>query len=119
MRTVLIGEDNAVNRELMTEMLEAANYRVLQAVDGKSVLAALAKYQPDVILLDLQMPIMDGRETIRRIREHSEWCRLPVIACTAFAMRGDQEQILELGFNAYLAKPVFREELLRTIERLT
>lgn len=118
MKTVLIAEDNAVNRELMTEMLEAADYRVVQATDGIAALAMLAICQPDVVLLDLQMPVMDGRDTIRRIREDPEWRGVPVIACTAFAMQGDQEEILRCGFNGYLAKPVSMADLVRAIEGL-
>jgi len=117
-KTVLIAEDNAVNRELMTEMLEAAGYRVVQAADGSAALATLATFQPDLVLLDLQMPVMDGRDTIRRIREHSEWSSLPVVACTAFAMQGDQEEFMRSGFNGYLAKPISMADLVRAIERL-
>lgn len=115
MKTVLVAEDEGINRELMKEMLEAANYKVIEAVDGADALSLLGKVQPDVILLDMQMPVMDGRETIRRIRENPDWRHLPVIACTAFAMMGAREDILRLGFSGYLSKPVSMAELLKAI----
>lgn len=117
MKTILVAEDNAVNRELMKEILEAANYNVLEAVDGADALAMLTKCQPNVILLDIQMPVMDGRETIRRIRDNPDWRHLPVIACTAFAMRGEREEIMRLGFNGYLAKPISLPDLLFAIRQ--
>lgn len=119
MRTALVVEDNAVNRELVTAMLEASGYEVLQAEDGSQALAVLGTRKPDVVLLDLQMPVMDGRETLRHIRENPNWRYLPVIACTAFAMQGNREEILDVGFDGYLAKPISRADLLQAIEALS
>ena len=118
MKTALVVEDNVVNLELITEMLESASYEVFQAVDGRQALELLGASHPDVVLLDLQMPVMDGRETIRRIRENPNWRFLPVIACTAFAMQGNREEILAAGFDGYLAKPISRADLLHAIESL-
>jgi two-component system, cell cycle response regulator DivK len=114
-KTILVAEDNVVNRELMTEMLEAADYRVVQAVDGLDALALLGIHRPDIVLLDLQMPRLDGRETVLRIRENQDWSGLTVIACTAYAMQGDREEILNCGFNGYISKPVSMPELLRVL----
>lgn len=117
MKTVLVAEDNSANRELITEMLQLMGWRVIQAKDGVEVLHILADGLPDVVLLDLQMPRMDGRETIRHLRNNPEWASLRVIACTAFAMEGDREEILKEGFDGYLSKPVSLSELKRTLSR--
>ena len=106
MRTVLVAEDNAVNRELVAEMLEAADYAVLQACDGEDAIAMLEVSTPDIVLLDMQMPRMDGLETLQAIRAREEWKRLPVIACTAFAMHGEREVALHAGFDEYVSKPM-------------
>lgn len=117
MKTVLIAEDNAINRELIAEILEAADYRVIQAVDGLDALRLLSFHYPDVVLLDMQMPNLDGKETVRRIRANPDLAGLPVIACTAYAMQGDREEILSFGFDAYLSKPVSRTELLQALHQ--
>ncbi len=118
MKTVLVAEDNAVNRELVTEMLEMLGYGVLEARDGQEALEQLAAQLPDVVLLDLQMPRIDGRETIRRIRDNPAWRHLPVIACTAFAMQGDREEILNLSFDGYISKPVSFAELMAVLQHV-
>lgn len=118
MKTVLVAEDNAVNRELITQMLEVMDWRVLQAVDGQHALEILSAQMPDVALIDLQMPRLDGRETIRRIRDHPQWRHLPVIACTAFAMQGDREEILSHGFDGYLSKPISMAELVAVLRQV-
>jgi two-component system cell cycle response regulator DivK len=111
MRTVLLAEDNAINRELMTEMLQLLGWNVVAARDGLEVLELLSTIRPDAILMDFQMPRMDGREALRHIRENPSWQGLRVIACTAFAMQGAREEVLSEGFDAYLAKPVSLAEL--------
>jgi two-component system cell cycle response regulator DivK len=115
-KTVLVAEDNPVNRELVAEMLESAGYRVLQANDGQDALMILNFHHPDVVLLDIQMPRLDGRETVRAIRENPDLASLRVIACTAYAMQGDREEILRSGFDGYVAKPISRAELLQVID---
>ncbi|HWE86884.1 MAG TPA: response regulator [Terracidiphilus sp.] len=111
MKTILVAEDNVINRELITEMLELLGWRVIQARDGLEALDLLIEKRPDAVLMDLQMPCMDGREAIRRIRDNPAWQGLHVIACTAFAMQGDREEILGLGFDGYISKPVSLAEL--------
>ena len=115
MKTVLVAEDNPVNRELIAEMLESAGYRVLQANDGQDALMILNFHHPDVVLLDIQMPRLDGRETVRAIRENPDLAGLRVIACTAYAMQGDREEILRSGFDDYVAKPISRAALLEAV----
>lgn len=111
MKTILVAEDNGINRELITEMLELLGWQVIQARDGVEALDLLDAKRPDAVLMDLQMPCMDGREAIRRIRDNPALQGLHVIACTAFAMQGDREEILRLGFDGYVSKPVSLGEL--------
>jgi len=116
---VLIAEDNAVNRELLRELLELRGYTVLEACDGQEALRIIEQTQPELLLLDIGMPVMDGFAVIRRIRENPRLAKLPVVAVTAYAMRGDQERILNSGFDGYLSKPVnsssLASELLRVL----
>lgn len=115
MKTVLVVEDNPVNRELIVEILEFAGYRVIEANDGQDALMVLNFHHPDVVLLDIQMPRLDGHETIRAIRENPDLARLRVIACTAYAMHGDREALLRSGFDDYLSKPISRAALLEAV----
>jgi two-component system cell cycle response regulator DivK len=106
MKKVLIAEDNPVNRELLRELLEIRGYAVTESSNGEQALDQIAKTQPDILLLDLGMPVLDGFETIKRIRTDPEFKSLPVLAVTAYAMQGDQEKILTSGFDGYLSKPI-------------
>ena len=115
---VLIAEDNAVNRELLRELLELRGYAVLEACDGKEALHTIEQAQPELLLLDIGMPVMDGFAVIRRIRENPRLARLPVVAVTAYAMRGDREKILNAGFDGYLSKPVNAHSLAEELNRL-
>jgi len=103
---ILIAEDNAVNRELLRELLEGRGYTVDEACHGQEALQKIAESRPDILLLDLSMPVMDGFTTIKNIRANAKTASLPVLAVTAFAMRGDQEKTMEAGFDGYLSKPI-------------
>lgn len=118
MKKALIAEDNAVNRELLRELLELRDYAVLEACDGQQALRALEGTLPDVLLLDLGMPVLDGFATIRKIRENPGWAALPVLAVTAYAMRGDREKVLASGFDGYLSKPINPTALYQELDRL-
>jgi CheY-like chemotaxis protein len=115
---VLIAEDNAVNRELLRELLEARGYAVLEACDGQEALHMIEQTQPDILLLDIGMPVLDGFGVIRKIRENPCLAALPVLAVTAYAMQGDREKIMKSGFNGYLSKPVNARSLAEELERL-
>jgi CheY-like chemotaxis protein len=115
---VLIAEDNAVNRELLRELLELRGYTVLEACDGQAALHAIQQAQPELLLLDIGMPVLDGFAVIRRIRENPRLARLPVVAVTAYAMQGDREKILNSGFDGYLSKPVNPNSLNQELDRL-
>ena len=106
MSRVLIAEDDPGSRELLAEVLNALGYDVVSTADGQEALEKLEEACPDLILLDLQMPRMDGLATIQRIRENPRFSDLPVFAVTAYAMKGDRERALEKEFNGYFSKPI-------------
>src|SRR5580658_756777 len=106
MKRVLIAEDNAVNRELLRELLEVRGYEVTEACDGEEALVMVEQARPDILLLDLGMPKLDGFGVVRKVRENPRLVDLPVLAVTAYAMRGDREEVLKAGFNGYLSKPI-------------
>lgn len=106
MKTILFADDNPANRELVRDFLEAAGFQVLEACDGHDALEQLRAHRPDVVLLDVQMPKLDGLQVLAEIRQDPALARLPVIALTAYAMRGDHERMLASGFDAYLTKPI-------------
>jgi CheY-like chemotaxis protein len=118
MKRILIAEDNAVNRELLRELLEARGYIVEEACNGQEALAMIAQSKPDALLLDLNMPVLDGFATMRKIREDPAMATLPVLAVTAYAMRGDREKTLAAGFDEYLSKPISPSALDAELERL-
>jgi two-component system sensor histidine kinase/response regulator len=113
---ILLADDNAINQKLVTVMLQRAGHAVRSVDSGLKVLDALAEERFDLVLMDVQMPQMDGFQATKAIRERPEWQNLPVIAVTARAMKGDRERCLEAGMNDYLPKPIERDELFRILE---
>jgi CheY-like chemotaxis protein len=118
MKKVLIAEDNAVNRELLRELLEIRGYDVIEARDGQEALLKITEALPDILLLDLGMPILDGFGTVRKLRENPRFSSLPVLAVTAYAMRDDRDKVLNSGFDGYLSKPIDPNALDRELARL-
>ena len=118
MNKVLIAEDNAVNRELLRELLEMRGFEVIEVCNGQEAVQAVREVQPDVLLLDLGMPVLDGYGAIRLIRENPAFAKLPVLAVTAYAMQGDKEKILQSGFDGYLSKPINPTALADELGRL-
>ena len=116
MNEVLIAEDNPVNRELLRELLETRGYSVVEACNGEEALRVIDESRPDILLLDLDMPVLDGFATVRRIRENPSLASLPVVAVTAYAMQGDRDKCLRAGMNAYVSKPIQPEEVFEAIE---
>jgi two-component system chemotaxis response regulator CheY len=115
---ILIADDRASSRELLRTVLERAGYAVIEAEDGEQALERARTGNPDLILLDLQMPRLDGYAVLAALRQEPPFRKLPVLALTASAMRGDREKILEAGFTDYLAKPAGPEILRETVARL-
>ncbi len=118
MSKILIAEDNAVNRELLRELLEVRGHTVVEACDGQEALRMIEQTRPDLLLLDIGMPLMDGMGVIRNVRESSRFASLPVVAVTAYAMQGDREKILSSKFDGYLSKPVNARALGEELDRL-
>ena len=118
MPTILIAEDNDLNRELLRELLQAHGYDVREAVNGRQAIDLMRKARPDVALLDLNMPVLDGFATLKQIRQDRSLFSLPVMAVTASAMRGDREKALEAGFDSYLSKPIDSTILYQELDRI-
>jgi CheY-like chemotaxis protein len=118
MTKILIAEDNAVNRELLRELLEIRGYTVVEACDGEEALRVIEQTQPDLVLLDIGMPLLDGFGVIRKIRENPRFASMPVVAVTAYAMQGDREKILSSKFDGYLSKPVDARSLVQELDRV-
>jgi len=118
MSKILIAEDNAVNRELLRELLEMRGHTVAEACDGEEALRMIERTQPDLLLLDIGMPLLDGFGVMRKIRESPQFASLPVVAVTAYAMQGDREKILSSKFDGYLSKPVNARSLGEELDRL-
>jgi CheY-like chemotaxis protein len=118
MKRILIVDDKATSRELLRIVLEKQGYAVLEADDGEKALQKARIENPDLILLDLQMPIRNGYEVLRELRQDARYAALPIIAITASAMQGDREKALAAGFTGYLTKPVSLSHLRNEIHRL-
>ena len=103
---ILVVEDNEQNRVLMRQIFTHQGYEVLEANDGLTGLEMARLHIPDLILLDIQMPVMNGYMVIRELRNHPELKKIKVIAVTSFAMKGDREKALEAGFDEYVTKPI-------------
>ncbi len=103
---ILIVEDNQMNLELVSDILEWGGYEVIQARGGEEALAAARRGRPDLILMDLQLPEMDGLEVTRRLKEDEALKDIIVVALTAHAMRGDEERARAAGCSGYIAKPI-------------
>ena len=116
-KTVLIVEDNELNMKLFNDLLEAHGYRTLQTRDGIEAITLARRHRPDLILMDIQLPEVSGLEVTKWIKEDDELRRIPVIAVTAFAMKGDDEKIRSGGCEAYMAKPISVASFLETVGR--
>jgi two-component system cell cycle response regulator DivK len=115
---ILIADDRASSRELLRIVLERAGYAVIEAEDGEAALEQARTGNPDLILLDLQMPRLDGYGVLAQLRIDPRFSKTPVLALTASAMTGDREKILAAGFTDYLSKPAGPELLREAVARL-
>jgi two-component system cell cycle response regulator DivK len=114
---VLVVEDNETNMKLFRDVLQATGYRTLEATTGEDALDLAAEHAPDLVLMDSQLPGIDGFETLRRLRAGERAAGTRVVALTAQAMAGDRERFLEAGFDGYLSKPVDLREFIDTVRR--
>ena len=117
-RRILLAEDNPANLLTIGDYLESKNFRVVVAHNGVEAIARASEISPDIILMDIQMPVMDGLEAIRRLREDPRFGSVPIVALTALAMHGDRERCLEAGASEYLSKPVDLKSLVRLLHSL-
>jgi two-component system, cell cycle response regulator DivK len=115
--TVLVVEDNALNLKLIRDVLEHAGFTVLVATSGEEGVDVATRGDLDLVLMDLQLPGIDGTEAMRRIRAHPGSRELPVVAVTAFAMRADREQVSSAGFDGYIEKPINTRALPEVVRR--
>lgn len=118
MTKILIAEDNPVNRELLRELLEMRGFEVSEACDGLEALVRVEEVRPDLLVLDIGMPGLDGFGVIQKLRANPDFAKLPVLAATAYAMRGDRENIIEAGFDGYISKPINPSALKEAIDQL-
>lgn len=114
-RKALLVEDNENNRYLLTLLLKNAGLAVVIAKDGRSALEIARRERPDVILLDIQMPEMDGYEVAAHLKRDAELARSPIIGVSSFAMPGDREKAIRMGFAGYIEKPVDPEHFAETV----
>jgi two-component system cell cycle response regulator DivK len=114
-KTVLIVEDNELNMKLFNDLLEAHGYSVVQTRSGLEALDLARKHRPSAILMDIQLPEVSGLEVTKWLKEDDDLRTIPVIAITAFAMKGDEERIREGGCEAYLSKPISVSKFLETV----
>jgi two-component system cell cycle response regulator DivK len=114
-KTVLIVEDNELNMKLFHDLLEAHGYQILQTRDGMEALQIARDHKPDLILMDIQLPEVSGLQVTKWIKQDTGLKHIPVVAVTAFAMKGDEERIREGGCEAYLSKPISVAKFLATV----
>ena len=112
---ILVVEDQMDNRQILRDLLGNAGYDLVEAENGQEALVAVAKQRPDLILMDIQLPVMDGYETTRRIRADPESKTIPIIAVTSYALAGDEAKALAAGCNAYITKPYSPRALLAKV----
>ncbi|MGH6980415.1 MAG: response regulator [Stellaceae bacterium] len=116
-KRVLIVEDNDLNMKLFHDLLEAHGYDTLQTKDGLEALQLARQHHPDLILMDIQLPEVSGLEVTKWIKEDDALKAIPIVAVTAFAMKGDEEKIREGGCEAYIAKPISIAHFIETVKR--
>ncbi|MFC0243402.1 response regulator [Rhodopseudomonas telluris] len=116
-KTVLIVEDNELNMKLFRDLLEAHGYQTAGTSNGYEALELVRKLRPDLILMDIQLPQVSGLDVTRWIKDDPDLRHIPVVAVTAFAMKGDEERIREGGCEAYLSKPISVGKFIETVRR--
>jgi CheY-like chemotaxis protein len=117
MKTILVADDNPVSRELVVEAL-SGEWIVVEAADGRSAVTRFHEDQPDLALIDIQMPSLNGFGVLQQIQQDARSRKAPIVALTAYAMQGDRERALEAGFDAYITKPIDLPALRAEIRRL-
>ncbi|MDP2278434.1 MAG: response regulator [Nitrospirota bacterium] len=117
-KRILVVEDDEPNRRLIKDVLMYHGYEVMEAANGDEAVKMAAKHKPDLVLMDLQMPVMNGAEAIRQLKNSPETKGIKIIAVTGFAMRGDRERTLDTGADDYIAKPIDIRELPEVVKHI-
>lgn len=117
-KTVLIVEDHDLNRKLFNDLLRAQGHDTMEATDGKEALALVREHRPNLVIMDIQLPGISGLEVTKMMKADEELKGIPVIAVTAFAMKGDKETMLAGGCDAYISKPISAAEFVGTVARI-
>jgi len=117
-KKILVADDNRIGRELIREVLEDSSQTVLEAENGEEAIEKIISEKPDIVLLDIQMPVFDGYEVLRRIRSDPRFNGIPFVALTAYAMKEDREKALASGFSAYISKPIDAASLRARIKQM-
>ncbi|MDZ7744066.1 MAG: tetratricopeptide repeat protein [Bacteroidota bacterium] len=115
--SILVVDDIEINRRLIIDMLQDRNLRIIEATDGSEAVKCILSTPPDIIFMDIRMPVMNGVDAFRKIRKHKELQNVPIIALTAYAMKEERESVLSHGFDGYLAKPVKTSDLINELKK--
>jgi len=115
---ILIVEDNEKNMKLFRDVLVAMGYRTLEATTGGDAVDLASEHTPDLVLMDIQLPDLDGVQALQRLRAEARTASIPIVALTAQAMHGDRERFLEAGFDGYMSKPVNVHDLIEMVRQL-
>jgi two-component system cell cycle response regulator DivK len=114
-KRILVVEDQEDNRQILRDLLGSAGYELTEAENGEEAIAAVANGRPDLILMDIQLPVMDGYEATRRIRTNPDLKSVPIIAVTSYALTGDEDKAIAAGCNGYVSKPYSPRDLLAKV----
>jgi two-component system, cell cycle response regulator DivK len=117
-KRILMVEDTEDNRQIIRDLMESVGYELLEAEDGAAGVAMAVEHKPDLILMDIQLPIMDGYEACRRIKANPDLRHIPIIAVTSYALSGDETKTRDAGCDSYVAKPFSPRQLLAKINEL-
>ncbi len=115
-QTILVIEDQEDNRRILCDLLTSAGFEIVEAVDGEEGLAAAAAHVPDLILMDIELPVIDGLEATRQIKARPELRHIPIIAVTSYALSGDEAKAREAGCDGYVTKPFSPRQLLAKVK---
>lgn len=118
MKRILMVEDTEDNRQIVRDLLTGSGFELLEAHDGARGIVMAREHRPDLILMDIQLPVLDGYETTRRIRAEPDCATIPIIAVTSYALSGDEKKAVEAGCSGYIAKPFSPRQLLAKIHEL-
>ena len=117
-KKILVVEDTEDNRQILRDLLSAAGYDMIEAHDGAEGVSQATEHKPDLILMDIQMPVMDGYEATRRIKADPELKAIPIVAVTSYALSGDEQKTRDAGCDAYIAKPYSPRQMLAKVREV-